>query len=223
MKNQNMPPADAASNLRTPKAAAVAGIAFSLLTLVVFGLLRSSIPSDLREFGEWLPTSSNTVALALNMVPFAGIAFLWFIGVLRDHIRRREDRLLATVFFGSGLLFLAMFFVAAAAVGAILIAHNAAPDAFANSEVFHFARATTYSVVNIYMVKMAAVFMISTSTVAISTGFVSRWLALLGYLLSLLLLFGSYWFRWSFVVFPLWVLVISVRLLWEDIHHPGPN
>ena len=42
----------------------------------------------------------------MNLIPFAGIAFLWFIGVLRDRLGEQEDRFFATVFFGSGLLFL---------------------------------------------------------------------------------------------------------------------
>jgi MFS family permease len=59
-------------------------------------------------------TESRTVALALNLVPFAGVAFLWFIGVLRDRLGQQEDRFFATVFFGSALLFLATLFAAAA-------------------------------------------------------------------------------------------------------------
>ena len=43
-------------------------------------------------------------------MPFAGIAFLWFIGVVRDQLGEVEDRLFSTVFLGSGLLFLAMLF-----------------------------------------------------------------------------------------------------------------
>jgi hypothetical protein len=60
---------------------------------------------------------------------------------------------------------------------------------------------------------MAGVFMITTSTLAIYTGFAPRWIAILGYVLALLLLFGSYYLSWSFVVFPLWVLVMSVHML----------
>ena len=61
----------------------------------------------------WRKTSSNTVALGLNPVPFAGIAFLWFIGVLRDRLGEFEDRFFSTVFLGSGFLFLAMLFASA--------------------------------------------------------------------------------------------------------------
>jgi hypothetical protein len=37
------------------------------------------------------------VAIGLNLIPFAGIAFLWFIGVIRDRIGAHEDRFFATV------------------------------------------------------------------------------------------------------------------------------
>src|SRR5215471_8160570 len=110
------------ATLRTPKAAAAAGIIFSLLLITAFWLFRISVPADPLEPGMWLKTNAGTVALALNIVPFAGIAFLWFIGVLRDRLGRHEDRFFATVFFGSGLLFLAMLFVACATVGAIILA-----------------------------------------------------------------------------------------------------
>ena len=140
---------------------------FSLLTIAAFWLLIVAVPADPQEPGSWLSANSNSVALGLNLLPFAGIAFLWFIGVLRDRLGELEDRFFATVFFGSGLLFLGTLFTAAALVGAILIAFAARPEELINSATFHFARAAAYSILNIYMVKMAGVFMISTSTVAI--------------------------------------------------------
>jgi len=205
------------ANLRTPKAAAIAGMLFSLLLIAVFSLLRISVPADPQEPGSWLRTNSNTIALALNLVPFAGIAFLWFIGVLRDRLGALEDRFFATVFLGSGLLFLSMLFTAAAAVGGILMAFAAQPEELINSATFHFARAATYNLVNIYMIKMAGVFMITVSTLAIYTGFASRWSAILGYVLALLLLIGSYYMSWSFVIFPLWVLLMSFLILRDNI------
>lgn len=68
-------------NLKTPRAAALAGIIFSILLVVVFSLLRMAVPADPQDSGAWLQTSSKTVAFALNLIPFSGIAFLWFIGV----------------------------------------------------------------------------------------------------------------------------------------------
>jgi hypothetical protein len=115
------------ANLRTPRAGAVAGLVFSVLLFAVFGLMHMFVPPDPNEPGMWLHTSARSVELALNLVPFAGAAFLWFIGVLRDRLGPLEDRFFATVFLGSGLLFLATLFIAAATVGALVITFDAAP------------------------------------------------------------------------------------------------
>jgi hypothetical protein len=126
--------------------------------------------------------------------------------VLRDRMGEYEDRFFATVFFGSGIVFICMFFAAAAVVGAVLVAFVAEPAQLVNSATYHFARALAYAILNVYMIKAAAVFMVTTSTVVIYTGIAPRWLALLGYALALVLLFASYSIRWSFLLFPLWEL-----------------
>jgi hypothetical protein len=94
--------------LKTPRAAAIAGILFALLDGASLILIRLSVPPDVAAEGAWLATNGARVALALNMAPFAGIAFLWFIGVIRDRVGDLEDRFFSSVFFGSGLLFLAL-------------------------------------------------------------------------------------------------------------------
>src|SRR5882724_84510 len=194
------------AQLKTPKAAAIAGIAFSLLLLLILWLLRTSIPADPLEPGAWLAADTRAVTVALNLVPFAGGAFLWFIGVLRDRLGQREDRFFATVFFGSALLFLAMLFAAAAVIGAVmLLASIAEPNEVMSSAIFRFARATAYILNNVYATKMAAVFMISTSTVVIYTGIAPRWIAFIWYLSALVLLLGSFYIGWSFAVLPVWV------------------
>jgi hypothetical protein len=163
------------------------------------------------------------------LVPFAGIAFLWFIGVLRDRLRELEDRFFATVFLGSGLLFLAMLFASAAVAGGIIIAYAARPEGLLDSATFTFARAVTYEIMNLYAVKMAGVFMISTSTLAMRTGFTPRWTAFLGFACALLLLFSGRNIEWILMVFPLWVLLISIYILIDNLRrasqtaamHPG--
>ena len=109
------------ARLKTPKAAAIAGIVFSFSMFAIFWLLRRSIPADPLETGTWLGAETRPIELALNLVPVAGVAFLWFIGVLRDRLGQQEDRFFATVFFGSALLFLAMLFAAAAVIGAVTL------------------------------------------------------------------------------------------------------
>jgi len=211
-------------HLKTPKAAAIAGIAFSLLMITIFSLLRGSIPADPLDPGAWLAVDSKTVALALNLVPFAGIAFLWFIGVLRDRLGQQEDRFFATVFFGSSLLFLAALFAAAAVGGAVILAASSAqPNELINSATFRFARAAAYIFMNVYVVKMAGVFMISTSTLVIYTAIAPRWIAFLGYVLACVLIVGSYFISWSFAVLPVWVFLISIYVLIDNLRQPIKN
>ena len=204
------------ASLKTPKAAAVAGILFSLSVFGAFWALRASVPADPSEPGAWLNSGSRTVALGLNLIPFSGAAFLWFIGVLRDRLGQREDRFFATVFLGSGLLFLGMLFIAAAVIGAIIMAFAAAPNELIDSPAFHLARAIAYNIANVYMIKMAAVFMVSLSTLTWLTATVPRWLTFLGYALALFLLFGAGYFDWAFLIFPAWVFMVSGYILMEN-------
>ena len=206
----------ARKRLRTPRAAAIAGILFSAFLLAVFALLLSSVPKDPLDPGAWLAADPRRVIVAINLMPFAGIAFLWFVGVVRDRLGDAEDRLFATVFLGSGLLFIAMMFIAASIFGAIVIVNAARPEALANSTPFALARAFAFNLVNVYAIKMAGVFMMVTSTVALRTGFLARWIAFLGFAMALVLLFASQLFDWSFAIFPAWVVLISVYILIDN-------
>jgi hypothetical protein len=207
---------DPGRHLRAPRAAAVAGIVFSVLLITGLLLLRRSVPVGPIEAGQWLRESSGTVAVAVNLVPFAGIAFLWFIGVLRDRLGKYEDRFFATVFMGSGLLFLAMLFAAAAFIGGIVAAYSIGFDRLPGSATFTVAREFADEAMNIYAVRMAAVFTMATSTLALRTGFVSRWIAYVGYAAALALLFAGHYIVWIVLVFPVWVLLLSLHILIDN-------
>jgi hypothetical protein len=95
------------------------------------------------------------------------------------------------------------------------------PGRLIESGIYTFARTVAYEIVNVYAMKMAGVFMISTSTLAIRIGILPRWMAFLGYALALGLLLSSGIVYWSPLVFPLWTLVISVYILlancWPEV------
>jgi hypothetical protein len=214
-------PQDAAltrTTLKTPKAAAIAGIIFSVLFVFVFWLFRRAVPADPLEPGTWLANDIKSAELALDIIPFASVAFLWFIGVLRDHLGELEDRFFATVFFGSGLLFLAMFFASAAMIGAVILVHS---GGMINSAAFQVVRALAFIVMNTYALKMAGVFMFSTSMVINHTGIAPRWIAVTGYVLALLLIVGSSYVSWSVVVFPIWVFLLSAHILLVNMRRPA--
>ena len=97
------------------------------------------------------------------------------------------------------------------------MASSAEPNELINSATFRFARAAAYIIMNVYAIKMAGVFMISTSTVVIYTAIAPRWIAFLGYVLAFILLIGSYYISWSFAVLPLWVFLISIYILIDNL------
>jgi hypothetical protein len=150
------------------------------------------------------------VAIGLNLIPFAGIAFLWFIGVIRDRIGEREDRFFATVFLGSGLLFVAMMFVAAAVAGGLIA------DASSGTPVagtLALGRHITSILLDVYWMRMAAVFTLTTVTIARRTQIVSRWLTIAGVVTALILLVGVGISPWVELLFPAWILALSIDLL----------
>ena len=136
--------------LKTPRAAAIAGILFALLYGAGLVLIRLSVPADQAADSAWLDTNSRTLALALNLAPYAGIAFLWFIGVIRDRLGDLEDRFFATVFLGS---------------------------------------------------------------IWLRTGLMQRGWAFLTYTLALVLLLSVSFSAWAPLIFPSWVLAVSVYFL----------
>lgn len=201
--------------LRTPKAAAVAGILFSVLLITSQFLIWSSIPAKVGESGMDLLSNSKTIPLALNLLPFAGIAFLWFIAVVRNRLGALEDRFFATVFLGSGLLYVAMLFTSAALAGGLIRVLSSAPEFLTEPGAYALGRAQVYQTMNVYGIKMAGVFMFSTATILLRTGIVPRWIPFLGYALGAMLLLSIGIIMWIPLVFPLWVFVTSTAILIE--------
>lgn len=201
-------------SLTTPRAAAVAGILFALLYGASIALIRLSIPTgSTAAGGAWLENDRRAVSLALSLAPYAGIAFLWFIGVIRDRLDDLEDRFFATVFLGSGLLFLALTFAGAALAGGLLSSYAISSGVILESGVFIYGREVMFHVINVYAIRMAGVFMISLGTIWLRTGLMHRGWAFLTYALALILLVAISFALWVTLIFPGWVFAVSVYYL----------
>jgi len=211
-----------ALTLTPPRGAAVAGVIFSLLTILGLGLVRYAVPANPSLPGIWLtePHRRNAVRFALNLVPFGGIAFLWFIGVLRNRIGELEDQFFATVFLASGLLFVACLFGSAAVMAALI--DSVAAGNIAN-ETYYFNRRVSDALLNLFAMKMAGVFMFSTCTIGLRTAIFPRWLAFLGYACAFVLLAVIANWKWITLVFPIWMLLVSAQILSADFRsrHAG--
>ena len=203
-----------ASPLRTPRAAAWAGIVFAVFSVAAMVLIRLSAPSDPGQAGAWLSSDSRrqAVSVALNLVPFAGIAFLWFVGVVRDRIGALEDRFFATVFLGSGLLFVAMFFVAAGLAGGLVDTATKHMSA-TGSDTLSLGRDSTSVLLNVYAMRMAAVFTLTTVNIARRTEIVYRWVWMGGTVVAIALLVASSASPWVELLFPVWILALSIDIL----------
>ena len=204
------------NRLKTPKAAAIAGILFSILLITSQLLVWISIPANVGEAALEVISQSKRISLALNLLPFAGIAFLWFIAVVRDRLGAMEDRFFATVFLGSGLLYIAMTFTSAALAGGLIRVLSSSPEILQQTGAYSLSRAQIYQTMNVYGIKMAGVFMFSTSTILLRTRIVRRWIPYLGCALGVILLLSFGIIVWVPLVFPVWVFLVSAVILLEN-------
>lgn len=218
--------------LSTPRAAAVAGVLFALLFGGVLVLIRTTLPEHAEYGTQWADSGRGRLSAAAVLMPFAGITFLWFIGVVRDGFGRLEDKFFASVFLGSGLLFLAMMF-ASSAVGAGLVASRKfSPDVAVHDDVAAFGQALLTTLSNTYALRMAGVFMFSLATIWLKTRLMPRWLVFGTYAVAIAILIASDVSMWITMLFPVWVLVVSVLALvrsgvidlhFDDEHTPAAH
>ncbi|HWI31241.1 MAG TPA: hypothetical protein VNT50_07105 [Microbacterium sp.] len=214
--------APARRSLNSPRAAAAAGVLFAVLFTTSLVLIRSTLPERLTGSTDWLDESAAArLNVGLSLIPFAGIAFLWFMGVVRDRFKDREDQLFSSVFIGSGLLFLAMIFVSAALAGGIVASMEVITDERSRAEVSTFGRAVMLQVSNIYALRMAGVLLISLATMWLRTGVMPRWLAFGTYGVAIVLLFVTTVNLWASLIFPVWVLGVSILILVSN-YRRGP-
>jgi hypothetical protein len=207
--------------LRTPRSAALAGIAFAVLLGTAYILLRMSIPEDPTDT-RWVSERVGYVKFALGLVPFAGVAFLWFMGVVRDRIGDNEDRFFSTIYTGTGGLFLAMVFVSAAAAGSLRVTDGTVADVMFDSGIYTFGRAIAFQISNVYSIRMAAVFMMSLATVGLRTKALPSWLSITTYVLAGAMVIVVSHSLWITLIFPMWVLVVSVYILVTNLHPSKP-
>jgi len=198
--------------VRRPASAAVAGLFFAIILSAAMLLMRSAASGSLADSGRWIDdaTRREAVSLAMGLVPFAGIAFLWFIAVARTLLGSREDRFFETVFLGSGLLFVGTLFVAGAELTTALTLDDAAVlPASAASQSWVFAA----TLLGTFGTRMAAVFALAISTAGLHGANMPRWLGLVGYATGLLLLLTPPLPLLTQLVFPIWVAIVSATLL----------
>ena len=133
--------------------------------------------------------------------------------VVRRDVGLLEDRFFATVFLGSGLLFVAMLFATVAVARGLLDTFGTSGRLSAESEAYAVGRSMAYALMNPFGMRMAAVFIFVTSSIGLRTGFLARWVSLVGCAVAMVLLLVITDFPWIALLLPSWVLLVSLWIL----------
>ncbi len=206
-------PFKATQAITAPRAGATAGILFAVLFGVSVILIRLSVPANSADASAWTTSTLNQATLALRLIPFAGIFFLWFVGVIRDRLGAAEDKLFATVTLGSGLVFLALTLASCAIAGGLFDSLLSGGSQALPPGVYQFVHSVDDLAFNTFAVKMASAFMFSLGTLWRTTRVMPRPLVYLTYLLALVMLVAFSRSLWLLLIFPAWVLLVSVYIL----------
>jgi hypothetical protein len=200
--------------LRGPRAAAVAGIFFALLYGASYTLIQITIPAISLDLPALTESQMRYANLGISFLPFAGIAFIWFMGVIRERMGAMEDQFFSTLFLGSGILYIGLTFIAAAVGGGLLAAYSIDPELIINSDAHLLARSITNRITTVYSIRMAGMFMIVLGTIWVRTQIMPRWLALITFVSAVILLVSVGFSHWVILLFPVWVFLISVYILY---------
>jgi hypothetical protein len=214
------PPPEHGRSLRNAaRLTAAVGALHALLFLGSSALLANrpgphASTADINEYYQ-SADSRRVILVGLYLMPFAGIAFIWFIVALRTWLEgtaSRVNALLSNVQLVVGILYVALFFAAAASTS-VLAASVEFSDGDIDPVVAHQFPQFGSTLLLVFALRMAAMFVLTTSTIARQSRVVPSWFAWSGYAVSLFLLLSASLEPWLAFVFPVWLLVLSGVLL----------
>ena len=204
-------------NVRSVESAAVAGVAYSVLTVAALVLLRRYPDLDLtdEEITAWFEDGGHQgeLILGLNLAAVSSIAFLWFVAVVRRRLGDREDQFFATVFLGSAIVYVAVWLVGAALLAAPAVALSVEEAGSVSSETASLAGGFAAAVMLVVAPRIQAVFLFSSATLIRRTDRLPDWLAYLGYAAGVILFTVPLVSDPVGIGLPLWVFIVSVRML----------
>jgi hypothetical protein len=156
-----------------------------------------------------------TRLVTLYLVPFAGIAFLWFLAAFRDRVSKlaaTENTMLSTVQILSGAIYVAMQFSAAASIVTVVLTLDSGTPTPESVQTVRPFLVLGDTILVVFALRAAAVFMMSGTTRALRAGLFRRWHAYLSYALALVLLLTAAEMRFTSLIFPLWIGAVSILI-----------
>ena len=202
--------------IRSPRSAAIAGLIFSILLItqmIIFYPFSLALESPNRIDPDFLDKWAKGISVVLSIIPFTGIAFLWFTGVIRDWLGQKEDRFFSTIFLGSGIIFVVLLFIFAAVLGTLYTTFALSDQLAMENDIILFGHTLMSQLLGNYGLRMAGVYMLSIGTLWTRTGHAPRWLIILTYIVAIAFFLFAGSIREARFAFPAWVFVVSVYIL----------
>jgi hypothetical protein len=209
-----LPPVRVAGSVgpKLARAAGLAGLVFAALLTITFALLRVGMPpADPASFDVWWAGTRDRVAVGTYLLPFAGMAFIWFTAALRRRIGTGEGLFFSTVYLSSALLFTALLFAMGAAVGAVVAAESLEVGRLQAAATVGFALA--YELFFGFAVRMAAMFMLAVASIGRGSAGLPRWVVAVTLVLGLVALIGNTFVEPFALIFPAWAALVSFHLV----------
>lgn len=200
--------------IKSPRSAAIAGIAYSILmitSMILTASISQTKPENITR--DLLESWSRTATIVITLIPFAGIAFLWFTGVIRDRLGEMEDQFFSTIFLTSGTIQVVLLFLWGAIFGALMVTRTIASVGLVDEGMYVFGFALMNEIIGNYGLRMAGVYMSAINSLWTKTGLMPRWLTIGTYLLALVFLVAAERIREARYLFPAWVFVVSIYIL----------
>ncbi len=204
------------SRLASAESAAVAGLLCALGWAVgLRGLLESpGISADSLEISTFyaIPDAGRNTLILLQLMVFATIAFLWFIGVIRNRLGDSEPKLFGTAFLGGAVLAAVILLVGSAALAApavLLRVGGVTPDPGAAS----ISRAMAVVLLSVIAPRAATLVILSTATLGRTTGALPAWLVWLSYAIGIIEFVNVTVSEPTIYAFPAWIALVSIVML----------
>lgn len=221
MSTRGSPSEEAKKRRRAAARTGWLAIVHALLILAAYVLLNPAPnpSSDNTAFMEYYGSSSSHTAIVVAgfyLLPFAGIAFMWFIIALRIWIRRTSeglrDEFYSTGQLVSGVVYLTLLLVAAASIA--VLALDAGPaDAGLDPQLARQFTELSWALAAVFAMRMAAVFVVTTAVLGRRHGFLPKWFSVASYVIGAILLVGTSVSQLVVLVMPVWMLILGGLLL----------
>lgn len=195
-----------------------AGIAFVVLAIIGILFLLDIPDADAsdEDIADYLGDGGRH---ARNIIGFylctlASLAFLWFLAGLRSRLHEAEGMpgTLSALAFGAGLLFTGLFLVSAVSMVAVAggIEFGDVPEDV-NGDFVRMLPQFGFGLLLVGGGFSAIGLILATSVVVLDTGVLPSWVAWLGFLAALALVFAFIFI--PIVALLVWVLAVSIALL----------